>query len=186
MEIWKDIKGYEGVYMVSNMGRVKSLPRYTGAAHECNLEERVLTLIEKKDKKNKVGYLVVSLKKNKKPRSEYVHRIVAKAFLENPENKPTVNHINGNKHDNRVENLEWATYAENNQHAHDIKLVNLKNKAGSIPVYQYDLNYNLIAVYPSMREAERQTKVHIKGIMDGIKKGWRFGGYIWKTEPVML
>lgn len=99
-EIWKDVEGYEG-YQVSNKGRVKSLNfRHTG-------KERIL-------KSNPDGgYCLVSLYRNGKRTSKKIHRLVATAFIPNPENKPEVNHINHNKRDNRASNLEWVTSEEN-------------------------------------------------------------------------
>lgn len=111
-EIWKDIKGYEGYYQVSNLGNVKSLERYV--PHERKTFEFIRERILKQHKKR---YCFVALSLNGKIKNLTVHRLVAKAFIPNPENKETVNHISGNKHDNRVENLEWLTVEENNNHA---------------------------------------------------------------------
>ena len=105
-EIYKDIEGFEGLYQVSNLGRVKSLNyNHTG-------KEGVLT-----PALNSYGYCKVSLWKNGKMRVKSIHRLVADAFIDNPNNLPCVNHINGVKTDNSVENLEWCTYKENNAHA---------------------------------------------------------------------
>ena len=101
-EIWKDISGYDGDYQVSNMGRVKSL-RFG--------KERLL----KPGSSN--GYFHVVLFKNKKQKNIKVHRLVAQAFIKNPQGKRTINHINGIKTDNRLSNLEWATQSENLKHA---------------------------------------------------------------------
>ena len=108
-EEWRDIKGYEGRYQVSNLGRVKSLARKKGW---CIAKQRMLTLWEQHK-----GYLVADLADGKGHRKHrQVHRLVAEAFIPNPENKPQVNHKNGDKHDNRVENLEWITNYENHIH----------------------------------------------------------------------
>ena len=110
--IWKDIKGYEGMYQVSDQGDIKSLRKWSGT---CYRKERILS----KNRLTKDGYHRVSLAKDGKYKDFSVHRLVAQAFIPNPENKLTVNHKNGDKLDNRVENLEWATREENMQHAYD-------------------------------------------------------------------
>lgn len=112
-ERWKPIPGYEGKYGVSNRGRVKSLARM----RDCNgglafMPER----IRKQDYAK--GYFQLSLLKNAKKRIWKIARLVALAFLPNPENKPQVNHKDGNKRNNRLSNLEWATRSENMKHAY--------------------------------------------------------------------
>lgn len=102
-EIWKDVDGYDGLYQVSNFGRVKSFKHKT---------PRIL-----KAKAHTGGYLRVELYGNGQADGRFIHRLVAQTFIPNPENKPTVNHIDGDKTNNRIENLEWATQHENNQHA---------------------------------------------------------------------
>lgn len=96
-EVWKDIEGYEGYYQISSLGKVKSLKN-----------NKVRKLIEDRD-----GYLWVALYKNKKQRIFFVHRLVAKCFIENNINKPQVNHKDENKQNNKVDNLEWVTAKEN-------------------------------------------------------------------------
>lgn len=119
-EIWKDINGYVGLYQISNFGNVKSLSRYRIWRNEFKLlKEKTL-----KAALNGRGYLMVILSKNKKRENLIIHRLVAEAFIPNTNNLPQVNHRNGIKTDNRVENLEWCTSKENNIHARKIKLNN--------------------------------------------------------------
>ena len=113
---WAEVRGSDGRYMVSNIGRVKSFAR--------NKAGRIMTPFT-----SHKGYLYVELFIGGKSRKEAIHRLVAAAFIENPENKPQVNHISGNKLDNAHINLEWATQSENQAHACKIGLVtHLKNK----------------------------------------------------------
>lgn len=122
-EIWKDIEGYEGIYQISNLGRVKSLIRVIKRSDGKikTFKERIL-----KPALNTFGYPYVNLSKQGKVKSFVVHRLVVKAFILNIGNKSDVNHINGIKTDNRVVNLEWNTRSENVQHAFDNGLNNNK------------------------------------------------------------
>lgn len=113
-EIWKDITGYEGVYQVSSESRVKSLARTIPYRDGRNRPVKEMIL---NDSVDSIGYPVVALWANNRSRAYRVHRLVMTAFVPNPNNKRCVNHKNGIKSDNRLENLEWVTYKENNQHA---------------------------------------------------------------------
>lgn len=117
--MWKDIKGFEGYYQISDQGQVKSLERQItdSVGHIYIVRERII-----KPWKAGRGYFAVTLSKNGKTKASYVHLLVAMAFISNPNNFPTINHINGNKLDNSVGNLEWVSYSYNNQHAYDIGL----------------------------------------------------------------
>lgn len=115
MEIWKDVPEFEGKYQVSNLGRVKSLKRKSWNGYKLiDQPEKILKQME-----TAYGYYMVNLWKDNKVKSIVVHRLVSICFLPNPEKKRTVNHIDGNKKNNRLENLEWATYSENRKHAVD-------------------------------------------------------------------
>lgn len=128
-EIWKGVPNYEGMYQVSNSGRVRSLDRYVDTGI-INSTKRFIKGIDLKFKSDKDGYHFIGLKKNQKAKYLRVHRLVALVFIDNPYNKPQVNHINGIKNDNRVENLEWCTLSENRQHAYDTGLQNGKSRQG--------------------------------------------------------
>jgi hypothetical protein len=119
-QVWKYIDGFEDLYMVSNFGSVKSLEKMW-ATHNKAIRTKPETIM--KQSKDSNGYFQVCLSKGGKAKNYLVHRLVAKAFIENPHNKGDVNHINCNKTDNRVENLEWATRSENIKHALDNNLV---------------------------------------------------------------
>jgi hypothetical protein len=117
-KIWKDIPEYEGLYQVSNFGEVKSLSKPRNVFNSCYIaKERIL-----KPALNDKGYKVVVLTKNKKHKTFRVHRLVALAFINNYESKPQVNHIDGNKLNNNIENLEWCTNGENEKHAYKLGL----------------------------------------------------------------
>lgn len=112
IEEWRDIEGFEGLYQVSNLGQVKSLR----------------TGILLRQAKNKFGYLLCVLCVKGDMNSKRVHRLVAQAFLENPSNLPQVNHKDGNKANNNVENLEWCTCSENTRHAVSNELFSTSKK----------------------------------------------------------
>lgn len=174
-EIWKDIKEHEGYYMVSNLGRVKTLDRW----RNCPLNKKIKYLRKGKilkQMKDKSGYLLVSLYKNKKARRWLVHRLVAETFIPNSENKPQVNHKDGNKQNNNVENLEWCTPQENTIHAFNNKLNRHVRK-----VKQYDLDGNYIKTWERILDIEKElgyAHQHIcRCCQHKLKKTH---GYIWR------
>ena len=113
-EIWKDIKGYEGWYKISNLGRVKSLKKWCGNKYSIKWikEENILSPTD-----NGNGYLIIGLRKDTKKKNFYIHRLVAEHFIENNLNKEEVNHIDFNKRNNIVSNLEWCDRKENVEHS---------------------------------------------------------------------
>ena len=146
-EEWRDVVGYEGLYQVSSMGRVKSLERKDCLGR--TVKERIL-----KSRTNRYGYMEVNLCADGKRKMLKVHRLVCQAFHDNPDNKPEVNHVNEDKTDNRACNLEWCTVKENNNHGtRNARIAETKSK----PVVQYTLNGELIKVWSSAAEAERRA-----------------------------
>ena len=179
-EVWKDVVGYEGRYMVSNLGNVKSL-LYRGHSGE-----HLMSIT-----KHHTGYSIVSLGKNPKKQG-LVHVLVASAFIENPENKPFVNHIDGDKSNNRVDNLEWVTSKENVQHAIRTGLRNPHNVPkrygadhySSKPVYQFDLKGNLIQKWDCQSDAARFYRSKGNSINIPVDKPRRTQyGFVWLSSP---
>jgi len=115
-EIWKDIENYEGLYKISNFGNIKAMPKKAGFN---NRKEKLL-----KYKINQFGYLTIGLCKNSKRKWFMIHRLIANAFISSIKNKPQVNHKDGNKQNNHIDNLEWCTSSENLKHAFKIGLRN--------------------------------------------------------------
>lgn len=189
-EIWKDIKGYEGLYQVSTLGRVKSLNKIIVDKNgkERKYPERIMS-----QQKFRTGYFGVKLYRNNTNKRKLVSRLVALTFIPNPNNFPYINHINGIKTDNRVENLEWCTPSYNVQHAWskglnimDTKRLNKNRNNGmktAKKVEQYSKDNKKIQEFNSLREAERITRIrydHISECCKGTAK--TAGGYLWKYK----
>lgn len=156
-EIWKDIKDYEGLYQVSNLGRVKSLNyKRTG-------KEEILKAYDNGD-----GYLFVQLSKDGKVKNCRINRLVAQAFLPNPDSLPEVNHKDENPKNNRVENLEWCTRQYNVDYSLSKAVIGIDKVSG------------LILEFPSTREAERQTGISKGNICNCLKGRYKSaGGCVW-------
>ena len=195
-EIWKDVKGYEGLYKINNFGIVK------------NSNKKII-----KSQKNKSGYITIKLHNNGKRKKYMVHRLVAEAFVPDKSNfkyydeedklkyvnnldKLKINHKDENKQNNNVENLEWCTIKYNNYYGTRIERVSESIKKVVITnerlkkirethwtkkIIQYDLNGNFIKEWDSIKEASLFIKKHITGIQHCCKgKLKTCGGYIWK------
>lgn len=178
-EIWKDVAGYEGLYQVSNLGRVKSFGRYV--RNRFGLVWRPGRVL--KGGKDNKGYLTVVLCDDKKRHTFKIHKLVARTFVQNLDRKPQVNHIDGNKQNNRVNNLEWCSQSENMAHAWETglqKRTHKKNDARSIKIAQYTIDMRQVNVFPSMMEAERQTGINNASISRAVRLGGKAGGYVWK------
>lgn len=153
-EIWKDIKGFEGEYLISNYGNVKSLDRRLAYRNQLR-KGKILTPCP-----NSHGYLRVQLGNKKR---YFIHRLVAEAFIDNEESKPCVNHIDCNPKNNYVDNLEWCTHKENMEYASKTgHLSEAQLKAAKIkkfhkkPIYSIDIKTGERTYYPSVQEARRQ------------------------------
>ena len=169
-EIWKPIVGYEGLYEVSNLGNVRSL-NYNGTG-----KIKILSCIIHND-----GYYIVNLHKDGKQKTYKIHRLVAQAFIPNPDNKPEVNHINEDKTDNRACNLNWMTSKENINWGTGIKR---RCQEKEIPVKQMNLDGTLVTIWPSATEAGKNgyKKTSISACCRGEKYRKTYKGYKWAYE----
>lgn len=181
IEEWKDIEGYEGLYQVSNLGNVKSLEktRIGNGGSIVPVKERIL-----KASKDSKGYLQVKLFKDEKPKTYKVHRLVASAFLPNPDNLPQVNHKDENPSNNRVDNLEWcsAKYNSNYGTRNERVAKSLTNHPmKSKKVAQIDKHTGqIIKIWESFNECNR--KGFFQNAVNECCRGKRktYKGFIWK------
>ena len=168
-EIWKDIPGYEGRYKISNLGNCKSI-------HTARGEVLLKPIFRKRD-----GYAVFSLyPKPYKYVNAKAHKLVALAFIPNPENKPQVNHIDGDVANNNVINLEWCTSKENMQHAYKNDLMPQEK-----PIEQISVDGQVLNNFRSIHEADRETKVDYRNIHRACKKGGKAGGFKWRYALIL-
>lgn len=173
-EIWKDINGYDGKYKVSNLGNVK------------NNREKIMKIQVRKD-----GYAIIVLSKNGIQKAHYIHSLVANAFISRPNGKEEINHIDANKANNRVDNLEWVTKRENHLHAVRMNLkpvCPLIGKRGkdcplSKPVFQYTPDGKLVKIWSSRLEAAAYYHCDPNSITRCIHGGRkRLKGFVWKHD----
>ena len=187
MEEWRDVVGYENLYQVSNLGNVKSLDRVIDTERGLRtFKGRML-----KQCKLKIGYMSVGLSKGSDLKTMYIHRLLMEAFYGLDIDKVCVNHINGDRSDNRIENLEWVSYLENTTHAMDIlKSITTRKKIG-----KFTKNNKLIKEYDSLKDAAEDNNLYPpnisvacnnkqrKKIKDGKESFYTVascGGYLWK------
>lgn len=179
-EEWREIEGFNGMYLISNKGRVKSYKQR---------KEKFLST-----HKTHGNYIIVNLSSNGKNKSYRLHRLVAKAFIPNKDKKEFVNHIDGNKHNNSVSNLEWCTRQENEIHAwkngmkEKIRITSIANSKTARkyihinkPVRQFDLNMNFIKEWDSAFQVQKQIGIDSSAISKCCRKKLKkAGGYIWQ------
>ena len=156
-EIWKDIKGYEGLYQCSTCGNIRSLDRYICESSGKKQFRKGQMIVPRK---NKNGYLQFALNKNAKRKMVYVHIIVAETFIENINDNLVVNHKDGNKLNNNIDNLEWCSYSENNLHSYR-KLNRITSNEGCTPksVYIIDTTSKSLKCFNSIAETSREIKL---------------------------
>ena len=166
MEIWHDIENYEGLYQISNKGRVKSL--YNGS-------ERILRPVI-----DRYGYYKIMLYNDSVRKIFSIHRLVAQAFIPNLYNKPQVNHLDENKKNNSVDNLEWATAKENSNYgSRNEKVADSRSK----PILQYSKSGDFIREWKSAAEVERVLGINNSDIIQCCKgRRKSAGGYIWRYK----
>lgn len=174
IEEWRDIEGYEGLYQVSSLGRVKSL-----------ISGKIL-----KANTNRYGYKVVALYCNNKRKTITVHRLVAEAFITNPNNLQQINHINEDKSDNRACNLEFATPKQNANHGtrnERISKSKRNNTYNTKTVIQYTLDGDFIKEWSSVREIQRVlgfSQGAISSCCRGEKHYKTYKNYMWKYKKI--
>lgn len=174
MEIFKDIKGYEKIYQVSNLGNIKSLAREiisikNGKFRKQKIEEKIL-----KNNITKTGYCIVHLCKNRKRKAKTVHRLVAEAFIKNPCNYKQINHIDGNKKNNNVKNLEWCNESMNILHSYRYLQRKQHNSTKKVKCVETGETFNSIAEAAAKKDIKASCISHVLN-----KRAKTAGGYKW-------
>lgn len=173
---WAKIKGYEGLYEVSTDGRVRTVSHITNG-HVIPSKELAVSVYKNQ------RYARVRLYKGGKPKDYKVHRLVADAFIPNPDGKPQINHIDGDKGNNKVENLEWCTQAENNKHAFDTGLQDMSAaiEATKKKVLQIDNGGGIVREWDSLSAAARALGLQVSNISHCCSgRIGSTGGYKWQ------
>ncbi|WP_286777107.1 NUMOD4 domain-containing protein [Sphingobacterium sp. UBA2074] len=171
-EIWRDIPGYEGIYQSSTKGFIRSLDRLLKNSKGQFIKKGSIKSLNK----SKNGYLSVDLYRDNKRQTLLIHRIIAITFINNTKNADTVNHINGDKYDNDVNNLEWCTYSENHKHSYEKlgRIAGMKGKRNELntnskPIIMINSNDEIVHTFPSIMEAARVLDISSSRIVSNLK-----------------
>lgn len=190
-EIWKDIEGFEGRYQISNMGRVKSLSRvvYHRASNRTTSFERMIPERIMKTHISNSGYMFVTLREKNVSFGKFVHRLVADAFILNPNGYKEVNHKDENKLNNNADNLEWCTPSYNMRYGEMAVIRQRGNIRNRKPIIQMTMGGKFVRKYKSIKEMHRITGINSEGVsrmcrgMKTYRNGRSLisvGGYLWR------
>lgn len=190
MEEWRSVVGYEGLYEVSNTGKVRSLPHLRTSGIPIKGKELTPQKRFKNGKVEEGGHLRVSLTKDGKTKKIFVHRIVAMAFIPNPNKFPIINHIDENPQNNNVNNLEWCDYKYNSNYGtgRERRVSHTdfvsRSKKYYKKVYQYAPTGELVKIWNSRKEAAQAGYTHSAITRCAQKKRRTHKGYVWTFEKV--